>query len=62
LQGLSSSPILFKKVGFGRHFGQLWSEVPRDYLRWILDQKDFDPDTRYTALHYFKSPPRLTVV
>jgi exodeoxyribonuclease X len=45
---LSKTPILHKTVGFGKHFGLLWSEVPKDYLRWLLRQ-DFDADTKHTA-------------
>jgi exodeoxyribonuclease X len=48
---LTITPVLLKKVRFGRHYDSLWSDVPRDYLWWILDQ-DFDEDVQYTARHW----------
>lgn len=48
---LTGEPILLKTVGFGKHYGELWSDVPSDYLRWILKQ-DFDADTKHTAMHW----------
>jgi exodeoxyribonuclease X len=56
LTELTAAPILFKTVGFGKHFGQRWDSVPRDYLRWILDQGDFDADTQHTARHHYRTP------
>lgn len=52
LLALTKAPILIKTVGFGKHFGQEWSKVPRDYLNWILGKTDFDPDVAYTAKHW----------
>lgn len=48
---LTKKPILMKTVGFGMHFGKLWSDVPRDYLKWMTRQ-DFDADAIYTAKHH----------
>lgn len=45
---LTKAPILQKKVRFGKHSGEMWSDVPKDYLRWILKQ-DFDSDVKHTA-------------
>jgi exodeoxyribonuclease X len=45
---LTKAPVLQKKVRFGKHANQLWSEVPKDYLRWVLRQ-DFDRDVLHTA-------------
>lgn len=52
LLALTKAPILIKTVGFGKHFGQEWSKVPKDYLYWILRGKDFDPDVAYTAAYW----------
>lgn len=47
------SPMVLKVCTFGKHAGKMWSEVPVDYLHWILKQPDFDPDVRHTAKHFF---------
>lgn len=51
---VSSNPVLLKKVGFGSHKGKAWSEVPKSYLRWILD-KDFDADIVHTARYHMEN-------
>lgn len=48
---LTKAPILQTKVRFGKHFGLLWSEVPKSYLQWVIGQ-NFDNDTLHTAQHY----------
>lgn len=45
---LTKAPVLQKKVRFGKHANQLWSDVPKDYLRWVVRQ-DFDRDVLHTA-------------
>lgn len=45
---LSTKRVVLKKVGFGKHFGKLWTEVPTDYLDWAAKQ-DFDPDVEFTV-------------
>jgi exodeoxyribonuclease X len=47
LRRLSTKAVVLKKVGFGKHFGLLWTEVPKSYLEWARDQ-DFEPDVRHT--------------
>ena len=44
---LSTKAVLLKKVSFGKHFGQLWTEVPDSYLDWAVRQ-DFEPDEKFT--------------
>lgn len=44
---LSRKAVVLKKVGFGKHFGMLWTEVPIDYLMWGAGQ-DFEPDVKFT--------------
>lgn len=49
----SSGPALLAKCGFGKHFGKKWSEVPRDYLSWIVNKSDItDRNVRATAKFY----------
>lgn len=48
------SPLVLHTVNFGKHAGKKWSEVPPDYLSWILRQPDFDPDVAHTARWYLR--------
>ncbi len=45
---LTKQPLLLRKVRFGKHRDELWSDVPKSYLRWVLSQ-DFDEDVKHTA-------------
>ena len=47
LLALSRKAVLLKKVGFGKHFGQLWADVPGSYLEWASKQ-DFEADEKFT--------------
>jgi exodeoxyribonuclease X len=48
-----SLPVLLHTVGFGKHKGILWSEVPRGYLDWLAkNQQGNDEDLAYTVHHY----------
>lgn len=46
---LQHQPVILKTCAFGKHRGQPWSEVPKDYLAWIIRQGEFDRDTLATA-------------
>jgi hypothetical protein len=48
LAELTKKPLLLNKVRFGKHRDELWSDVPKSYLRWVLSQ-DFDDDVKNTA-------------
>jgi exodeoxyribonuclease X len=45
---LSTKAVVLKKVGFGKHRGQLWTDVPDSYLTWASGQ-DFEPDVKFTV-------------
>jgi exodeoxyribonuclease X len=48
-----SKPVLLHTVGFGKHKGILWSEVPRGYLDWLSkNPQGDDEDLSYTVRHY----------
>ncbi len=61
---LTSTPILIETCTLGEQAGKLWSEVPVDFLQWLLSKgprrpnprggRDigFDDDTRHTAQHW----------
>jgi exodeoxyribonuclease X len=52
---VSENPILLSKVTFGKHFGQLWKDVPREYLNFILNKSSgWDENVLHTARHYFQ--------
>jgi exodeoxyribonuclease X len=49
---ISAEPALLRRIGFGKHKGMLFSEAPADYLRWIVDKAEFDPDVTTTARYW----------
>lgn len=48
----TEEPSLLPRVTFGKHRGKMWSEVPGDYLEWIVTKSDLDEDTKFTARHH----------
>lgn len=53
LLALQNRPILLKTCNLKKHKGLLWSQVPKDYLSWILRaDPPFDADIQHTARHY----------
>lgn len=53
---ISSRPSVLYTCKFGKHKGTLWSDVPRDYLDWVVNKSDFtDEDVLYTARHYLEN-------
>lgn len=62
LHRLSTTPVLQTICKFGKaHSGKPWSEVPKSYLRWMLQESDLknDPvgnrDLLYTAEHWYRN-------
>lgn len=49
---ISSVPAILPKIRFGKFEGRPFSEVPRDYLQWVVKQKDMDEDVLHTARHW----------
>ena len=45
---ISSQPAQLVRCNFGKHRGQLWAEIPADYLRWCSGQQ-MDEDTLHTV-------------
>jgi len=45
---LSKTPVRLKTIGFGKHRGQDFSQIPRDYLLWLRNQQDLDTDLIHT--------------
>lgn len=48
----TAQPSLLPRVTFGKHRGQNWSDLPGDYLDWIVRKSDMDSDTKFTARHW----------
>jgi exodeoxyribonuclease X len=48
---ISNNPALLPVCHFGKHKGERWESVPRDYLAWVVRQ-DMDEDVLFTANHY----------
>jgi exodeoxyribonuclease X len=48
----TNEPVLLPKVTFGKYREQNWTDVPPDYLQWILRQQDMNEDVVHTARHY----------
>lgn len=50
----TKEPALLIRCGFGKHRGQKWSDVPTDYLDWLLRQRDMGEDIHHTARHHLR--------
>jgi exodeoxyribonuclease X len=48
----SKGPALLLRVGFGKHAGILWEDVPHDYLDWVVKNITDNRDVRATAKYY----------
>ena len=46
----SQQPVLLPRVCFGKHKGLVWSELPIDYLDWIVEKSDLNEDVKFTAI------------
>lgn len=56
---LSNNPRLLKICKLRKHMDKPWSEVPKDYLNWILNPRTphpqpFDEDIVFTAKYYYE--------
>ncbi len=48
-------PNLLPMCRFGKHSGKPWSEVPKDYLQWMVKtMTDMDSDLRFTVEHWLR--------
>lgn len=51
---VSNSPVLYRRMPFGKHIGLKMEEVPVDYLQWLAGT-DLEEDLRYTVERLLKS-------
>jgi len=49
---ISSKPALLSTVGFGKHKGMKFADVPADYLEWVRDKSDLKEDVKFSAAHW----------
>lgn len=50
----TAEPKLLPKIPFGKHRNSSWSEVPIDYLKWMVGQADMDYDAIWCAQRELK--------
>jgi DNA polymerase III epsilon subunit-like protein len=48
---ISDSPVLIKRMPFGKHKGMLINEIPPDYLEWLRGT-DLDEDLAFTVRYH----------
>jgi hypothetical protein len=52
----SEEPALLTVLGFGKHRGQRFDAVPKDYLRWIAEAPNsLRDDVRSSARHWLNA-------
>jgi exodeoxyribonuclease X len=45
---MSNTPVRLKKIGFGKHRGMDFDQLPPDYIRWLRGQSNLDTDVMHT--------------
>ncbi len=48
---ISVMPSLIRKMPFGKHRGVMMSEIPMDYLEWLLTTT-LEPDMKFSVMHF----------
>lgn len=49
---ITRAPVMLARMPFGKHKGQAFAEVPKDYLVWLKGRPDLDRDLRHTLEHH----------
>jgi len=52
MMDISGNPVLLSRMYFGKHKGQFFREIPKDYLQWLSGKDDLDEDMRFTIGRY----------
>lgn len=55
MMNISSKPVLLSRMYFGKHKGQRFREIPKDYLQWLSGTDDLDEDLKFTVGHYLNN-------
>jgi exodeoxyribonuclease X len=45
---ITQEPVLLRKLGFGKHRGVEFAEIPKDYLKWLRGRDNLDRDLKHT--------------
>lgn len=45
---MTHAPLRLKTINFGKHRGMDFNQIPRDYLQWLRQQSNLDPDIKHT--------------
>ena len=48
----TQEPLLLPGVCFGKYRGGVWSDLPLDYLDWVIEKSDLSEDVKFTAEHH----------
>jgi exodeoxyribonuclease X len=48
LYRIANTPQRLQNIGFGKHKGTDFSQIPRDYLQWLRGQSNLDEDLKFT--------------
>lgn len=49
---VTDKPTILGTVSFGKHQGKSWSQVPSDYMAWLLSQPNVKEDVEATCKYY----------
>jgi exodeoxyribonuclease X len=49
LYAITQGPNKLRNIGFGKHKGMKFEDIPRDYLQWMLNKNEWDKDTMFTV-------------
>lgn len=52
---VSSKPSILPRMYFGKHKGELFRDIPVDYLNWLAGKDDLDDDLSHTVNYYLNS-------
>ncbi len=50
----TEKPVLLRLIGFGKHQGKEFKDIPKDYLIWLKYQDNLSEDLKFTINHYLK--------
>ncbi|MGU9981536.1 exonuclease domain-containing protein [Phreatobacter sp. HK31-P] len=58
----SAEPAVYPTITFGKHRNSGWDQPPKDYLIWLRDRSDMEPDVKWNADRELQRRERDTYV